>query len=162
MYPYTICFIKRANQVLMLNRNFAPNMGLWNGVGGKIQKGESPLQCIIREVHEETGIRLNEAVYKGTVCWIVDGEKRGGMYLFVAELPTEYSYPTPQKTCEGILEWKDISWVTNENNLGVVSNIPKFLPIALENDNHFEHRCAYINGTLAEFESIKLVKITTL
>jgi len=43
----------------MLNREYAPTQGLWNGVGGKIEGEESPLECVIREVKEETGIEIN-------------------------------------------------------------------------------------------------------
>ncbi len=38
MYKYTICFIRKGNKILLLNRNKKPNMGMWNGVGGKIRR----------------------------------------------------------------------------------------------------------------------------
>ena len=46
---YTLCFIKRDNEFLMLNRIKAPNMGLWNGVGGKLELNEDKFQGIKRE-----------------------------------------------------------------------------------------------------------------
>ncbi|NGY69952.1 NUDIX domain-containing protein [Bacillus megaterium] len=62
----------------MLNREKAPIMGLWNGVGGKIENGESPEEAAIREVWEETGIQLDSFVSQGVITWetpegIVDG-----------------------------------------------------------------------------------------
>lgn len=45
MYKYTLCFIKKGCQLLMLNRDSAPTKGLWNGVGGKIEANESPTEC---------------------------------------------------------------------------------------------------------------------
>jgi 8-oxo-dGTP diphosphatase len=60
MLKYTICFIKRKDEILLLNRNKKPNMGLWNGVGGKIETGETPFEGIIRETWEETGLLLKE------------------------------------------------------------------------------------------------------
>ncbi len=38
MYKHTLCFIKRNEEILMLNRKYDPVKGLWNGVGGKIEK----------------------------------------------------------------------------------------------------------------------------
>ena len=60
-YKYTICFIRNNDQILMLNRDFAPTQGLWNGVGGKIKENETPLQCVVREVKEETSIDISTA-----------------------------------------------------------------------------------------------------
>lgn len=48
-----ICFIKQGEKILILNRNFPEWMGVWNGVGGKINDNETPLECILREVREE-------------------------------------------------------------------------------------------------------------
>ncbi len=58
MYKHTLCFIKRNEEILMLNREYAPVKGLWNGVGGKIEKGETPLENTIREIKEETNIKV--------------------------------------------------------------------------------------------------------
>ena len=64
MYKYTICFIRKGNEILLLNRNKKPNMGMWNGVGGKIEENETPYKGIIRETLEETGIELPSVTYK--------------------------------------------------------------------------------------------------
>ncbi len=58
MYKHTLCSIKRNEEILMLNREYAPVKGLWNGVGGKIEKGETPLENAIREIKEETNIKV--------------------------------------------------------------------------------------------------------
>ncbi|MBM7663112.1 ADP-ribose pyrophosphatase YjhB (NUDIX family) [Bacillus mesophilus] len=44
--PYTICFIKKNEELLMLYRMKSPNLHKWNGVGGKIEIGENPLQSV--------------------------------------------------------------------------------------------------------------------
>ena len=64
MYKYTLCFIKNKNQLLMINRNKSPWMGCWNGLGGKIEDGEKPDQCIKREIMEEERKVL-------LFCWVV-------------------------------------------------------------------------------------------
>ncbi len=58
MYKHTLCFIKRNEEILMLNREYDPVKGLWNGIGGKIEKGETPLENAIREIKEETNIKV--------------------------------------------------------------------------------------------------------
>ena len=61
MKETTLCYIKENDKVLMLYRNRKEqdmNQGKWIGVGGKLEPGESPEECLIREVYEETGLRL--------------------------------------------------------------------------------------------------------
>ena len=95
----------------MLNRDYAPVQGLWNGVAGKRRENELPLDCAIREVEEETGIVLsaNEIAFKGIVTWNSDKEVHGRLYVYLAEMPNDFTYETPRKTSEGILDWKKIS-----------------------------------------------------
>ena len=52
---FTVCFLFRNEDILMLLRNKPPNQGLWNGVGGHIELGESPYESCLREVKEEAG-----------------------------------------------------------------------------------------------------------
>lgn len=153
-YPYTICFIRRGESVLLLNRERSPWMGCWNGVGGKIAQGESPYACILREVYEETGIELPFAVAKGVVSWTFDGESAGGMYAYVAELPTAYTCDTPRLTSEGILDWKATGWVLDPQNLGVARNIRYFLPSMLSDEASYEHRCIFTDGKLERVDAI--------
>lgn len=127
-YKYTIGFVYCAetDQVLLLNRQKAPWMGRWNGVGGKLDAGESPLACIIRETFEETGLQLPQYVSRGVITWEHDGQDLGGAYLFTAKVTKEQvdAYGTPRVHChEGILDWKTLSWARNEHNTGVVDNI---------------------------------------
>lgn len=153
MYNYTLCFVKRSNSILMLNRDSAPAKGLWNGVGGKIEIGESPLECALRETFEETGINLEHAEYKGVVSWDVNHSAySGGMHAFLADIPPGYEYITPRRVEEGILEWKSIEWILSEGNLGVGEMIPQFLPVMLSNQECYEHRCTLVNNKLTNYE----------
>ncbi|PEJ52159.1 DNA mismatch repair protein MutT [Bacillus sp. AFS017336] len=147
MLKYTLCFIKRENELLMLNRVNAPTMGIWNGVGGKIEKGETIERSVQREIAEETGIQIemNQLTYKGKVTWHEEDVDFGGMYVFLAEVPSDLQYDTPIKTNEGILDWKKIEWVVNDKNQGVGECIPYFLPILLD-DERVHHYSFYYKG----------------
>ena len=61
MRQTTQCYIRRNDEILLLYRNKKPddpNEGKWLGIGGKVEQGETPEQANIREVYEETGIKL--------------------------------------------------------------------------------------------------------
>lgn len=108
MLKYNICFIKRGQEVLLLNREYPSWMGCWNGIGGKLELQETPRESMIREIEEETNIRDYVLHFKGMVTWTSDGSNFGGMYAYVAEVLESFTYPTPIKTVEGILDWKNI------------------------------------------------------
>lgn len=154
MFNQTLCFIKRKDEILMLNRENAPTKGLWNGVGGKIEQGESPLECVIREVKEETDMDIteNQTQYKGIITWEVDKIRFGGLYVFLVEIDEEVIYHTPKKVDEGILDWKSVSWLLSEKNFGVGEMIPYFLPAILNNSSVLEHKCILINDKLVGYE----------
>ena len=157
MLKYTICFIKRNNKILMLNRNKAPNMGMWNGVGGKIEQNESPSDGIIRETFEETGILLDKIIFAGNAVW---KSNRGdsGMHIFIAELPDEAKLSTPCQVEEGILDWKEIDWILNPDNKGIVSNMKMYLPKILEGNYILKHRFTYIDGVMTSYETSNLTE----
>lgn len=141
----------------MLNRNKSPLMGLWNGVGGKLNPGESPLSCVLREVREETGIHLETASYKGTVCWALDGVQTGGMYAFVAQIPDEWErFDTPLSVEEGILDWKQPAWIFHPDNSGVSENVPRFLPYMLEESEPCQHLFTYENDRIVSYTKSSL------
>jgi 8-oxo-dGTP diphosphatase len=163
MNKYTICFIKRGEKILLLNREKSEWMGVWNGVGGKIEKEETPLECVLREVREETGIKLDKVKveYKGTVTWSVDDSYTGGMYAFIAEIPETFDYPTPIKTVEGILDWKDLSWILHPQNLGM-ANLKYFLPQMLVDSHTYNHIFFYKKGDVVEYLSEPLEELVTI
>ena len=156
MYEFTICFIKRGNEVLLLNRDKPCWMGRWNGIGGKLEKDESPKECMLREIKEETGIDIGKVNYKGNVTWITDVTSKGGMYAFTAELPLDYIYETPVKIDEGILDWKEISWILDPSNDGIAENVPSFLPLMLNEDKLYEHKCTFEGSNMIDFVAVTL------
>ncbi|MBM6618851.1 NUDIX hydrolase [Bacillus suaedaesalsae] len=144
---YTICFIKKNNQLLMLYRTKNPNQHKWNGVGGKIEKGEDIRLSIIRETLEETGLSIRNPIYKGIVSW----NQSGGMHVFFA---TQFSGEL-SASVEGPLEWKEISWVKNSND--VVSNIPIFIDHILSSDGPVEYSFQYDEkGNIVSHKVLKL------
>ncbi|MFB5253489.1 NUDIX hydrolase [Bacillus cereus] len=158
MYKYTICFIRKGDNILLLNRNKKPTMGMWNGVGGKIEDNETPYEGIIRETFEETGIELQSATYKGNVIFKDKEEPQDseGMYVFLADLPDGVHIDTPVSTDEGILEWKSIDWILDGDNRGVVSNLQRYLPRVLKEENNLEHIFTYDNRNIIEYTTAVL------
>lgn len=143
---HVLCFLTRDDQVLMLHRRRSPNRGLWNGVGGRIEAGESPLAACLREVHEETGYVLATARFAGLLTWrgfeIVDG----GLYIFTAPAPA--GDPAPCE--EGILEWQPREWVLTSPT--VVSNIHIFGRLVLEGAPPQVYHFDYRNGEITHHE----------
>ena len=67
----TICYIDNGKELLMLHRNKKPNdvhEGKWIGVGGKLERGETPQECAAREILEETGLKV-KPVLKGVITF---------------------------------------------------------------------------------------------
>ncbi len=152
MLKYNICFIRRGDEILLLNREKPSWMGCWNGIGGKLERDEQPRESMIREIKEETAISAYELHFKGMVTWSGGGGNFGGMYAYMAEVDGHFSYETPLKTNEGILDWKKIGWILDEHNIGIVSNVPKALLAMLQDKGCYDHHCIYDNGQLTRYK----------
>lgn len=146
---YTLCFIKNNDSFLMLNRVKAPNMGLWNGVGGKLDMGEDKFNGIKREITEETGLIIDDVIYKGDVYWHSQNNT-GGMHVFIADYPPNSELQFPIDEIEGILAFKHRDWIFHKENKGIISNIPIFLEKMLNSDNK-----SYFTFFYDEYENIK-------
>lgn len=152
MYKYTLGFLIKDNQILMLNRNKSPWMGSWNGLGGKINENETPKSCIQREVLEETGMNLdiNKFIFKGNVTWDQFDAIGNGLYIYIYYLDSNTQIITPLRVEEGILDFKDISWVSSFENEGVAKNIPYFLNSVLTDDTNYNYYCRFEDKKLIE------------
>ncbi len=107
----TLCYIEHNNEMLMLHRTKKEhdvNKGKWIGVGGKFEAGESPDDCLMREVFEETGLTLTRYRYRGIITFVYNDNEAEYMHLYTADGFTG----TLTTTCqEGVLKWvakKDI------------------------------------------------------
>lgn len=145
---YTLCFICRGDDILMLHRNKSPNRGLWNGVGGRIEPGESPRASILREVQEETGFRLDAVRFAGLLTWEGFEIASGGLYLFTANI---YPGAEPIECNEGQLAWKPKEWVFSAPE--VVSNIHRFGPVVLGNTDPLVHHFIYREGHIIQYRT---------
>lgn len=84
----TLCYIFDGDRCLLLYRNKKQadeNAGKWVGVGGKCEEGESPEDCLLREVKEETGLTLTSYRYRGLVTFVSDVWPTEYMHLFSAD-----------------------------------------------------------------------------
>lgn len=82
----TMCYIEKDGEYLMLHRTKKqndPNHDLWLGIGGHFENGETPGECIKREVKEETGLTLIEPELRGMVTFS-DGDWHEYMFLYIA------------------------------------------------------------------------------
>lgn len=83
----TLCYIDDGKSYLMLHRTKKdedPNKGKWIGVGGKFEDKESPDDCLVREVCEETGLTLTDYRLRGIVTFVSDIWETEYMYLYTA------------------------------------------------------------------------------
>ena len=110
----TLCYIEKENQYLMLHRIVKKNdvnKDKWIGVGGHFEQGESPEECLLREVMEETGLELLSYRFRGIVTFIASGWETEYMCLYTAD-----RYVGEVISCnEGVLEWVDKDKVLDLN-----------------------------------------------
>ena len=106
MKQTTLCYIDDGDSYLMLHRVKKENdasHGKWIGVGGKCEADESPDECMLREVKEETGLEITEWRYRGIVTFISDTWPNEYMHLFTA---TKWNgEPDMSIDAEGELAW---------------------------------------------------------
>lgn len=145
MHKYVLAFIKRKDEILLINRNYQPWQGCWNGIGGKIEKNETPLEAIIRETYEETGLMVSkEQVFdKGLVTWNSFDAMGNGLHVFLIHIDDDTPFDTPKKMREGILDFKPISWASDKENYGVSYNIPYFIEDVIYDEHRYEHYCVF-------------------
>lgn len=102
----TLCYIEKDGCYLMLHRVKKQNdlnHDKWIGVGGKLEEDESPEECLLREVREETGLTLTNFRYCGIVTFVSDHWEGEYMHLFHAD-----GFTGEVGECdEGTLEWVD-------------------------------------------------------
>ena len=104
----TLCYIEKDGKYLMLHRTVKKNdvnKDKWIGVGGHFEYGESPEECLLREVKEETGYTLTSWAYRGIVTFVYGEDVVEYMSLYTAD-----GFEGEPIDCdEGELEWVEKS-----------------------------------------------------
>lgn len=142
----TTCYIEKNRKYLMLHRvkkKNDMNKDKWIGVGGKFEEGESPEECMLREVKEETGLILNSYELRCIVTYVSDKYETEQMYVF-----TSGDFCGELIECnEGTLEWIDKEKILN---LNIWEGDKFFIEKIQKDDNFFTLK--------VEYEGDKLVK----
>ena len=129
----TLCYIENNDCYLMLHRTKKKkdvNKDKWIGVGGHAEGNETPQECLIREVKEETGLLLTSYKFRGLITFISDEYEAEMMRLFTAD-----GYTGELITCdEGELEWVKKSDVPQ---LPTWEGDAQFLKLLLEDEKRF-------------------------
>lgn len=145
----TLCYLEKNGAYLMLHRNkkeHDENAGLWLGVGGKLEEGESPEDCLLREVREETGFSLTAYRLRGVVTFVSTWTEH--MFLYTAD-----AWTGEQAECsEGDLVWVDCRrvpalelWEGDRIFLRLLGENVPFFTLKLEYDGSALRR-AVLNG----------------
>ena len=143
----TLCFVKKDDKILMINRNKPPFMGMWNALGGHKEENESALECAIREIYEEGNLKVNDAKLISISTWNYDDDE---IYVYVSELDENFDTSIyPIKINEGIIDFKEIDWVLNLKNYGVIEDLRVFLDDIKHNRTQNYH-LVYDNSKLME------------
>lgn len=129
----TLCYIENNDCYLMLHRTKKKkdvNKDKWIGVGGHAEGNETPQECLLREVKEETGLLLTSYKFRGLITFISDEYEAEMMCLFTAD-----GYTGVLITCdEGELEWVKKSDVPQ---LPTWEGDAQFLKLLLEDEKRF-------------------------
>lgn len=147
MFNCTLCYIENdRGEYLMLHRvkkKNDVNHDKWIGVGGKFEDGESPEDCLLREVREETGLTLTRYRFRAVVTFVAEGYETEYMHLFTADAWEGELLPCD----EGDLEWVDIDKVCD---LPIWTGDKIFLDLLHQDVPFFSLKLSYQGDTLVE------------
>ena len=138
----TLCYIEQDGKYLMLHRTVKKNdinKDKWIGVGGHFELDESPEECVVREVKEETGYTLTSYRYRGLVTFVSGNGVTEYMSLFTAD-----GFEGTSIECnEGVLEW-----VSKEDvlNLNIWEGDKVFFKLLNERKSFFSLKLVYDGG----------------
>jgi len=144
----TLCYVRKNGKTLMLHRvkkDRDMHKGKYNGLGGKFEPGESPEDCVIREVREESGLELKAPSLRGVLTFPeFDGENDWVVFVFTAKKFTGRL----TESCEGDLEWVADRDLTK---LNLWEGDPVFLG-HLDSKRFFSGKFHYKKGKLLKYK----------
>ena len=142
----TLCYIEKDEKYLMLHRvkkEIDVNKDKWIGIGGHFEEGESPEECLLREVKEETGLTLTSFSFRGIITFLAEG------------WPTEYMCLYTADAFEGILSECDegtLEWVEKDRimSLNLWEGDKIFFRLLMEDAPFFSLKMSYQGDQLLE------------
>lgn len=148
----TLCYMEKDGKYLMLHRTMKKkdvNKDKWIGVGGHFELGESPEECVCREVLEETGYRLTSYRFRGLITFLSGDGVTEYMSLFTAD-----GFEGEEISCdEGELEWVPLEkieelnlWEGDKIFLRLLAEDAPFFSLKLVYDGHGRLVEAVLNG----------------
>ena len=147
----TLCYIEKDNKYLMLHRVKKENnlnKDKWLGVGGKFEDGESPEECLLREVKEETGLTLTSYKFRAIITFVSDQWGVEYMHLFTADAYEGELPETFMRDCaEGELVWVPKNEI---ENLQLWEGDKIFFRLLEERDTFFSLKLRYEGEALVE------------
>ena len=146
----TLCYLERDGSLLMLFRNkkaVDENHGKWIGGGGKFEEGETPEECAVREVYEETGLKVGSLRLRGIITFVMQPLTTEYMFLYTCDdFSGELS--DPDGCPEGILRWVEKEKL---DELPMWEGDRIFLRLLMEEHPFFSLKLCYDqNGSLSQ------------
>lgn len=144
----SLCYIEKDGKYLMLHRTKKKidiNKNKWIGIGGKFEAGESPEECIVREVKEETGLTLNSYKLRGIITYISKTWETEYVCLFTSK---DFSGQIIECN-EGDLEWIDKKEVLKLNTW---EGDRIFIDKLQRDDKFFTIKFEYDGDTLLKYD----------
>lgn len=142
----TLCYIENDEKYLMLHRvkkQKDVNKDKWIGVGGHFEEGESPEECLLREVKEETGLTLTSFSFRGIITFLAEGWPTEYMCLYTAD-----AFEGTLTECEeGTLEWVEKDRIMS---LNLWEGDKIFFRLLLEGAPFFSLKMSYQGDQLME------------
>lgn len=157
----TLCYIEQDGKYLMLHRIVKKNdvnKDKWIGVGGHFEQDESPEECLLREVKEETGLTLTSYQYRGIVTFVSGNGVTEYMSLYTAD-----QFTGDQILCdEGELEWVEKEavlrlniWEGDKIFFRLLNEGEPFFSLKLVYDGSDRLKQASLNGTELELFDVR-------
>jgi len=118
-------------QVLLIHRNRRPqdsHLGKYNGLGGKLDRGEDVVACVRREIREEAELECERLVLRGTISWPGFGKEGEDWFGFLFRIDAWRGTPLAENQ-EGTLEWVAVERVLE---LPLWEGDRYFLPLVFE------------------------------
>ena len=151
----TLCYIEKDDCYLMLHRTVKKNdvnKDKWIGVGGHFEQDESPEECVLREVKEETGYTLTSYRFRGIVTFVSGDGVTEYMHLFTAD-----GYEGEPIPCdEGQLEWVPFEKI---NDLNIWEGDKIFFRLLAEGAPFFSLKLVYDGGSVLTSASLNGKKL---